>query len=259
MDAADDQQPSPAERYASYRKLRHHPVLKDFLGLYAAGRALGVTAEVVPVPDTTYWWTVPVLILSVADSREEGLSLGAVDYLQKPVNREELIRKLVRLERQSGRVLVVDDDATVRELLVRLVGDSGYEVQTVRGGEEALAVLKEGPPQVMILDLMMLPMSGFEVLARMRERGLHAGVKVVVLTAKELTIAERDMLNTYAAVVMQKSLSRPEDLLRGIRECLRRLEPVPGGDRREKPGANGAGREGEVDTTRSGEADSAVM
>lgn len=154
-------------------------------------------------------------------------SLPAVFWLEDPIPWQALQDALGARERRGARVLVVDDDSTVRDLLIRLLGSSGYQVESSRSGEEALRLIRENPPQVILLDLMMLPLTGFAVLERLQSMPETNNIHVIVLTARELTEAERTLLSRRASHILKKGQTRHEELLRALRDCTSRLR-APG-------------------------------
>jgi CheY-like chemotaxis protein len=136
-----------------------------------------------------------------------GFALGAADYLTKPVDAGTLLRAVDRFRAGDGKaeVLVVDDDAGTRELLRRTLAREGWAVAEAADGREALARLGRGaPPSVVLLDLMMPGMDGFEVLAAMRREEAWRGIPVVVVTAKDLGREEAAWLDGHAEKVLQK-------------------------------------------------------
>jgi signal transduction histidine kinase/CheY-like chemotaxis protein len=150
---------------------------------------------------------IPIVVLSVVDNRTFGLSLGAFDYLLKPVEVSALVDSLSRagVLATRGHLLVVDDDADVRNLLAQGLVSAGYRVQSVEGGAEALAAMAEERPSAVLLDLMMRPPDGFEVLCRMREDADLRDVPVIIVTAKELTDRDREILRGAAQRVIRKA------------------------------------------------------
>lgn len=150
---------------------------------------------------------IPVVILSVVDNRAFGLSLGAFDYLLKPVETSALVDSLSRagVLATRGHLLVVDDDPDVRNLLAQGLVSAGYRVQSAEGGSEALAAMSRERPSAVLLDLMMRAPDGFEVLCRMREDAELRDIPVVIVTAKELTERDREVLRGAAHRVIHKA------------------------------------------------------
>jgi CheY-like chemotaxis protein len=165
---------------------------------------------------------IPVIIMSVVENRAYGLALGAVDYLVKPLGRSELLGALTRAGVLASRrpLLVVDDDPDVRALLEQELAASGYSVRSVDGGAAALAHLERETPAAVLLDLIMPPPDGFDVLYRIREDPRLRDLPVIVITAKELTEEDRKRLTGSALRVLRKG----QDLHLLVREALRALE-----------------------------------
>jgi CheY-like chemotaxis protein len=165
---------------------------------------------------------IPVVILSVVDDRALGFSLGAFDYLVKPVDVSLLIDTLSRagVVASRGHLLVVDDDPDVRELLMQGLVSAGYRVQGAPGGAEALERMSQDPPSAVLLDLMMRPPDGFEVLCRMREDPALRAIPVMIVTAKELTAEE----NVELAGSAQRIIRKGSDPSRLVAEVLRAVE-----------------------------------
>jgi PAS domain S-box-containing protein len=163
--------------------------------------------------------SIPVIMISVLDERHLGLALGASEYLTKPVERQRLRDVLDRLvgDPESRRVLIVDDDADIRDGLGRALAKEGWEVVTASHGAEGLERVAEARPTVILLDLMMPEMDGFEFLDELRGTPEGAGVPVVVLTAKDLSNEERGRLNGGVARILQKSPDGLEDFLAELR------------------------------------------
>jgi CheY-like chemotaxis protein/signal transduction histidine kinase len=148
--------------------------------------------------------SIPVVILSVEEQRAKGFSLGACDYLIKPVE-PDLLTSVVRrsLTTGSGEVLVVDDDGSTRELVSRHLRKAGFTTSEASNGEEALLRAKFTSPALMILDLVMPNVDGFEVLRRLRAEG--SLVPIVVLTGKDLDAQEKQFLSDGLARIVQKN------------------------------------------------------
>ena len=165
--------------------------------------------------------TTPVIMVSFV--HEEGLaaSLGANDYLTKPIEWDEL-RKVLARYRQSAvgdDILVVDDDDDTRTRLTTMLNRSGFKVRAAADGPSALAMAEEAKPAIVLLDLMMPDMDGFTVLKELRSREGWNDIAVVILTAKDITPAERVFLQGEADQILTKGNTTYRELadqLRGL-------------------------------------------
>ena len=152
---------------------------------------------------------VPVVILTVVDEREVGLALGAVDYLVKPVARDALLACLARhAAPPSGdhrvKVLAVDDDPSALALIMGVLEPEGFDVVLSDGGRDALARAGDVMPDVVVCDLMMPDVDGFEVVAGLKGDPRTADVPILVYTAKDLTPDDKSRLNGQIAGILVK-------------------------------------------------------
>ncbi|HWV40326.1 response regulator [Pseudorhodoplanes sp.] len=151
--------------------------------------------------------SIPVIMLTIVDERTTGYSLGASEYMTKPVDRNRLI-ELLRRFASSGReavVLVVDDSADVRAVVRSTVEKAGLKTVEAENGQVALDWMKTNPkPALVLLDLMMPVMDGFAFLDKVKDDPGLSRVPIVVLTAKDLTEAERRMINERTLLVLTK-------------------------------------------------------
>jgi len=175
---------------------------------------------------------IPITMLSIIDDRRIGSSLGASDYLTKPIDREKLLAVLARLcpEKTGMRVLVVDDDSNSRDLVRRTLENREWQVAEAENGIVALQKMKETLPNLVLLDLMMPEMDGFEFLSHMRKEESWRTIPVVVITAKTLTKDDHKRLNEgYVEKLIDKSAPNLEAVLANLDETLiarQRTEPV---------------------------------
>ncbi|WP_224363736.1 response regulator [Hyalangium versicolor] len=150
--------------------------------------------------------SIPVILVSVEEQRARGYSLGACEYLVKPVEPDRLVevvtRTLGNAALASGEVLVVDDDSSTRELVSRSLRRAGFSTSEAHSGEDALLKARVSPPVLVVLDLMMPNLDGFEVLRRLRSENLH--MPVVVLTGKELGPHEQSTLRDGLIAFVRK-------------------------------------------------------
>jgi PAS domain S-box-containing protein len=165
---------------------------------------------------------IPVVMATILDESRMGVALGAADYVTKPIDRARLVAALERLTPSDGprRVLVVDDEAETRALLRRTLERAGWPVTEAENGRAALERIKASAPEVVVLDLLMPVMNGFEFLREMRAHAEWRSIPVVVVTAKELTDEDRQQLNGGVEAVVQKGGHTREELLAEIRDLV---------------------------------------
>jgi CheY-like chemotaxis protein len=170
----------------------------------------------------------PVVMVTVAPERGIGLSLGAVEVLTKPVDRAQLTALLNRVVRRGGPVLVVEDDADTRDMMRHTVDKMGLAVAETANGRLALSWLGDNPPPaVILLDLMMPEMDGFALLDMLGDSAEWREIPVIVITAKRLTVEERDRLSRQARKVMEKATATRSDIAAAIGEAIRRRHVAP--------------------------------
>ncbi|GAC1535462.1 MAG: hypothetical protein NVS2B7_04460 [Herpetosiphon sp.] len=165
---------------------------------------------------------IPIIMLSMLDNRQLGYSLGASDYLVKPVARAELLKRLDRLHngRAFQNALVVDDDAIEQRMLAMTLRSVGMTVTTISAGDDALRWLEQTTPDLITLDLMMPGMDGFMVLQMIKERPELKDVPVLIITAKEITAEDRARLNSRIAAIIEKGPHERDQVLREVRDRL---------------------------------------
>ena len=165
---------------------------------------------------------IPVLFISGLEDGELPFSLGAVDHLVKPVHREDLQVLLDKLivsqpSAQGARILVVDDDPRLVPLLEEMLPAESFTLLTALDGKEGLTLARDERPDAILLDLMMPEMSGFEVLEKLLADEETAGIPVIILTARDVTAEERQLLNDHVQGLMSKATLTPQSLLEELR------------------------------------------
>ena len=167
----------------------------------------------------------PVVIVSVVDERNVGMSLGAADYFLKPVSREALLSRLGRytfttkVKQRTVRVLVIDDDRGARELVASVLRPEGFEVVLAESGRQGVDLALSNPPDLVICDLVMPDMDGFEVVSRLRADSATREATILILTGQQLSAEDRERLNGKVADVVQKDGNPGEALAEWLRRA----------------------------------------
>ncbi|MEM9265836.1 MAG: response regulator [Cyanobacteria bacterium P01_F01_bin.13] len=164
---------------------------------------------------------IPVILLSIVDDRPMGHSLGAADYLTKPIDRNRLLNVLEThlSEQTSPTILVVEDDVNAREIMGRFLQRQDWTVELASNGREALQYLDDKLPDLIVLDLMMPEMDGFEFIQVLRQNPNWQTIPVIVVTAKALTADDQQQLEGVARVYQKADLNR-QDLLNELQTMV---------------------------------------
>jgi len=149
---------------------------------------------------------IPVLIVSIVDDKHKGFSLGVTDYMTKPVDRQRLLLLLERhkLDGKGGSVLIVEDDAQTRQLIRRVSVSEGWRVREAKNGREALELIGDKLPDLILLDLIMPEMDGFEFVTILKTMPKASNIPVVVITGADLSDAERQRLTGTVEQIIRK-------------------------------------------------------
>jgi len=168
--------------------------------------------------------SIAVIVVTVVDEPKVGLALGAAEYLLKPVDKEVLLEAVRRYigpgSNGPATVLVVDDEADTRELLKEMLESDHYITVLAANGKEALEALAQGSVSAVLLDLVMPEMDGFELLLRMKEDFALRNIPVLVLTAKDLTDEEIEMLHHETIGLLKKRREWKKQLLGDLRRAV---------------------------------------
>jgi signal transduction histidine kinase/CheY-like chemotaxis protein len=165
---------------------------------------------------------IPIVMVSIVDDCEIGFTLGASDYLSKPVNRHTLAKSLSKLgvRNESDTVLIVEDDQQSRDLAATIVSKLGCQVILANNGVDGLAKVCQQRPDAILLDLCMPEMDGFEFVERLSRDPKTADIPVIVLTAKNLTKEDRERLNGSVERCFQKGALNQQQLLSALKAGL---------------------------------------
>jgi len=167
---------------------------------------------------------IPVIMLTIVEDKNIGYALGASEYLTKPIDWNRLVAILNKYRREdpSRTVLVIEDEASTRELLRHMLEKEAWTVSEAENGRVALERIVERRPAVILLDLMMPEMDGFEFIAELRkhEREAWQSIPIVVITAKDLTEEDRLRLNSHVEKILQKGVYSRDELLREVHDLV---------------------------------------
>ena len=169
---------------------------------------------------------IPVVLVTIIDQPATGASLGADEYIVKPVKKATLLAAVERCLNQRktiGRtrpILVVEDDAPTREFVAELLSKRGHIVTTAADGAEARSQVAASLPELVILDLILPEVSGFQLLAEWRTNSRTADLPIVVLTSKDLTTEEQEYIRTHTALLLQKQQPWEETLIAQLRRSI---------------------------------------
>jgi CheY-like chemotaxis protein len=169
---------------------------------------------------------IPVVMSSLIEDRHLAQTLGAADYLVKPVDRHRLVTILDRhldkhqAKNEQGFILVVEDDPASRDVLCRILQQEGWIVQPATNGLDAIACIKAERPLLILLDLMMPEMDGFEVINQVRHHPAWQTIPIIVITAMDLAVSEHQQLTEKVHNIFQKGKYNKQELIAEVEEVL---------------------------------------
>jgi PAS domain S-box-containing protein len=175
---------------------------------------------------------IPIVIVSIVADRAKGVALGAADVMQKPISRQELCESLVLLglsplaPGRTVKVLVVDDDPKAVELIAVRIPIAGSTVFRAFGGREAIDIARRESPDLIVLDLMMPDVNGFDVVEALSEDPTTVRIPILVVTAKDITVDERAMLKGCATTIMGKATFDGNRFMAEVRRAMSRPKQV---------------------------------
>jgi CheY-like chemotaxis protein len=170
---------------------------------------------------------IPVVIVSIVPDREDGFRLGAVDYVVKPIDEGRLLSAVGAILPQEDSILVVDDDRDITRLAQEMLGRAGFTVRAANNGFEALAIARQEQPGLILLDLKMPGLDGYEVLKRLKQDGATQDIPVFVVTGSvtDEEIKRKKVLALGAAQFLTKPFAIDE-LVEEIRQVLTGSSPT---------------------------------
>jgi signal transduction histidine kinase/DNA-binding response OmpR family regulator len=165
---------------------------------------------------------IPVVMSSIIEDRHLAQTLGAVDYLAKPVDKERLLKVVDKHIARSARgpILVIEDDLDTLEITCDLLVQAGWSVQAAESSKEAIEIIEKSPPMLILLDLMMPEMDGFEVIKKLRYHPQWQLIPIIVITSVELSTSEYAQLSKQVQNIFQKGKYELQDLLNEVNEVV---------------------------------------
>ena len=170
---------------------------------------------------------IPVVVCSIVEDEEKGFSLGAADYLVKPIHEDDLLASLDRLNGDGSirEVLVIDDDPNDLRLLGKMLSEQGkYKAILAEGGPAGWNSIKSQPPHAIVLDLFMPEMDGFTILEQLRNDKKLRNMPVIVITGADLTSEQQKQLDDLGQRLLQKSSLKEQELINTIENALQRVK-----------------------------------
>ncbi len=166
--------------------------------------------------------SIPVIMATVLSEQNLGYALGATDYLTKPIQTEQLkaILQKYRFEQTNHLAMIVDDDYCNRKLLRDILAKEEVEIVEAENGAKALEMIKLRKPDLLLLDLMMPEIDGFEVIKRLEQNPQWQNIPIIIITCKDLTLEERKLLNARVEIILQKGAYKKQALLQQIHSLL---------------------------------------
>ncbi len=164
---------------------------------------------------------IPAVVVSIVDNKSMALALGAVDYLSKPFDRERIMQVLNRYgPTNAPRVLIIEDDINSYEVLVRVLEKDGLKVSYAPNGRIGLEMVNEVKPGLIVVDLNMPELNGFDFLTELRRRANGKTIPVFVLSGRDLTQQEQEWLGQNAQKTILKGSISMHDLASEVRRYL---------------------------------------
>ncbi|MCK5231436.1 MAG: response regulator, partial [Desulfobulbaceae bacterium] len=165
---------------------------------------------------------IPVIIISIVDNKKLGFSLGAAEYIVKPIDKNVLLRKLKNLEKIAviKKILVVDNDPRTVELIGHVLSEAGYDITTADNNEDAIKSIKDSRPDMIVLNLIMAESKGFDLLEYIKtEKGIK-NIPLIVISQKDLSEKELQDLDGSIHVILNKGILSEEDLLEELKNII---------------------------------------
>lgn len=170
---------------------------------------------------------IPVVIVSVSEDKETGFALGAMGYINKPVDKELFLAEIRLINKAPKTVMLVDDNKLDLNQMAKILEDENIVTKKANSGKECFKLMKEGVPDILVLDLMMPNIDGFQVLSKLRNDPETRDLPTIIVTAKDLTEEDKAKLMGKVSSVITKSDITPIELNKEIKRIIEELEKHP--------------------------------
>ena len=165
---------------------------------------------------------IPVIILSIVDNKKLGFSLGAAEYIVKPIDKKVLLQKLKYLEKITmiKKVLVVDNDPRTVELIGHVLSDAGYKITTVDNSVNAIKSIKASRPDLIVLNLIKAEVKGFDLVEYIKADEKIKNIPLIVISQHDLSNKELQDLDGRMQVILNKGILSEEELLEELKDII---------------------------------------
>lgn len=169
---------------------------------------------------------IPVIIISVSDDKETGFALGAVGFINKPVKKDQLLSEITKLYDKPDSIMIVDDNELELKQLADIIKAQNIHTILANNGADTIKLLEKSLPDVLILDLLMPEMDGFQVIDKIRSKPDTKNLPIIVVTAKDITENDKKQLEGKVSAMIAKSENTPYILFTEIARILKDLEEI---------------------------------
>ncbi|HYY46322.1 MAG TPA: response regulator [Candidatus Angelobacter sp.] len=156
---------------------------------------------------------IPIVLTSKINKESLPADLGQADFLTKPIDRQQLLQMMVKFDlladgkrgkKTPSSILIVDDDPQNIRLVKAMLKPFNMEIMVAEGGKAGLEMALKKKPDLIILDLMMPDVDGFEVVSKLREDPAGAQIPILIYTAKNVSSEDRERLQGNIQTIIQK-------------------------------------------------------
>jgi len=167
---------------------------------------------------------IPVIVVTISTDKTTGFALGALGYVSKPIIKESLLLEIYNIDKKPRSILIIDDNEIELNQMAEMVKIEDITPIIAKGGREGLELLKKEHADLLILDLMMPEVNGFEVLHELRKNRKTQYMPVIVVTAKHLSAKDKALLNGQVSAVIAKNETTVSELNAEIKKILKNIE-----------------------------------